>query len=238
MDSGPSRSSLSRVKPGNFKAREILDIASLFHVVSSWTWKSLDSQASFSPSQKWFRLGIAKPPLFWGSSALPLFSTTFFCVEPFQTKLLIRFIPLASVCRTKMTRKMWGTQIQVDRKTLPFSLWNSHLPPPQCSLGWDPSHFLLQVRIAGVDINTNSWVQHFNCKYVTFTSNADQAEHSKINYNFASKYSTIAHTVSAELAPQCIMSRIGAVLQSIEKSPPGWHSKVNSHRFELLHQYS
>ena len=71
-----------------------------------------------------------------------------------------------------------------------------------------------------------------------FTSNGDQARHLTISYNFASKYSTIAHTASAELTPQCIMSRIEAVSQSKEKCPPGQHPRINSHRLELLHQCS
>ena len=149
------------------------------------------------------------------------------------------FLGLFASSLRPLAGQLWPEKIGREiRKAPKFLLWSSHNPPAQRSLGWDPFHFLLQERIAGVDINTNSWVQHLNCKSVTFTSNINQAGHSKINYNFASKYSTVAHTAPAALTPQCIMSRIGAVSQSKEKCHPGWHCKINSHRLELLHQYS
>ena len=79
----------------------------------------------------------------FGSSTMQLQTAPLGCLP---------LLPFDLSCRTKMTRKNdWPTM-----ENLLFFFWCSHFPPAGRSLGWDLFHFPLQVRVAGVDINTKS----------------------------------------------------------------------------------
>ena len=84
IESGPSANSLAVVRFGIRIAREILDRASRFQVQSSSAWISLGNHASFRLSQKFWRFGIARPPLDWGCCANSWLITTFFWRPAFQ----------------------------------------------------------------------------------------------------------------------------------------------------------
>ena len=75
---GLTLSSLVLVRLVVLNAEDIFDIANLFQVAFSSVVISLVTQASFNESQKFDRLGTAKPPLLQGSSAASLLTTTFF----------------------------------------------------------------------------------------------------------------------------------------------------------------
>ena len=78
IETGPSSKSLSVVRFGIRRAKEILDKASLFHVQSLSACISLGNHASFRLSQKFWRFGIASPPWDWGCCAASWLITTFF----------------------------------------------------------------------------------------------------------------------------------------------------------------
>ena len=101
---GPSARILDVESEGMFKAVPSLAIDTLFQVERSSADMSLDSHASLREFQKLTRFGMARPPLSKGSSAISFLTTTFFWTLPCQIKAF-RLFPLASDCRTKMTRE-------------------------------------------------------------------------------------------------------------------------------------